>query len=164
MKILSNLEFINIVDELLASALLVDSFFYNTIEFLYYTGSRFSELDLSLWSKISDDVYKLTSLKKSNIRIFNKNELPDMFLVSFEMNDLSAFITSYSTFIYYFHKLTCSYTFFLEGKYLLSHCFRHRLAKLKYIESNSTTYVQNYLGEKTMESALGYIFSKITLI
>lgn len=161
MKLLTTEDFLQYVNELSLLFYHSDKKLHNTVNVLFLTGCRFSELSEQRFYFGTDNKVYLQSLKHSALRSFDIAQLPDKLLEAIATNDYSCFETMYDAACRRFTSKTAKLTLSPTGKNLIFHCFRHAYAKRLYFYGDTIPEISLKLGEKAEKNTQGYISSTV---
>ena len=135
---------------------------YALFHSLYTFGFRIRELrKCHEWSVIGGSEIECLSSKKSNKRQIEVSKAHPLLVESVERSKNFVFISSYTTYRRLFDCRIRGEGFCLGKKKLSTHIFRHCLAKRMLEQGHSPAQIQEYLGLKSLNVALGYIYSQI---
>lgn len=162
MNILNNTDIKKIIDMSLQSALSYDYIAYALFHTLYLTGCRYAELvHPENWSVIDDNNLSLQPAKKNNIRLFKASEIDDLFLTCLQNNYNIFAIKSYTYYLRTLNRLGGISDVYVKNKGISLHIFRHYKARILKEQGKTDLQIQQYLGERSLNSAKHYIYSTI---
>lgn len=113
---------------------------------------------------MGDGTIECLSSKNSNLRYIEIAKAHKLLTRSVELGKNFLFISSYPTYRRLFDCRIKGGGFKLGKKKLSTHTFRHYVAKRMQEQGHSPMEVQTYLGLKSLNVALGYIYSQIELL
>lgn len=138
---------------------------YALFHSLYTFGFRIRELQKCHdWKNMGNGTIECLSSKKSNHRYIEISKAHPLLLRSVELSKNYIFISSYPTYRRLFKCGIKGCGFKLGKKRLLTHTFRHCVAKRLSEQGYSYVQIQEYLGLKSLNVALGYVHSQIELL
>lgn len=153
-----------ILIEGLTKAPLVDVKAANTFNLLYSTGIRLAEVNVDLWVKSDDDKYILSPKKYNKVRIFEADELPELWKDCIRLEVMDCYCRPHETIKRRIKEVWSNGYFYSKTKQIRSHIFRHNYAKKVFEEKQTNEAVQAELGEKHLTSAMNYIYSQIEYV
>lgn len=162
MKVLSNQEITEICESIVATSENHDLFLYSVFDTLNKTGLRCNEvLEFSRWNILSENLFQVTTEKKSNPRLFAADELNPLYSDLLK-NDATILLTHNYKSIARKFKLFCPYTRLTAGsKQISTHLFRHNYVKKLFNKGQTIEQIANTIGEKDAKNILGYVNSQI---
>ena len=161
MNIISASELNTVLVEAINKIKEADTVCFNTCNFLYTTGCRFSELNLDRWSQDEEGNFIVQPSKRNLERTFSPDELPEHFRNCFEAGNLFLYDRSSTTMERLIPRMLWPYDYFVGKQRLITHIFRHNRFKQLYKVLQSREAVHTKMGEKRESSTLHYIFSEI---
>lgn len=146
----------NVVDK----CKVTEPFFFPQFSAMYYLGIRANESIIkNRWEKVDNNIYKLTPLKKNNIRLFDVREIPEDFLNYINNARVIELTPSYSQLNYLFKIFFTYRSLFVGDKQSTLHLFRHNYVKKLIDKGFTNDEIMVDLGERTMGSTRAYIDS-----
>lgn len=135
---------------------------YPIFELLYQKGFRINEvLELNRWRYVENGLFMIETEKGSHKRYMLMNEIPKRFLARIEEMGPGEKYCTYDMikrrFDEHFQATFCT----SENRRLITHLFRHNLAKKLAEQGKEIDVIAHILGEKEEKNALGYVESKI---
>ena len=129
---------------------------------LYTFGFRIQELSkCETWVMTKGKEIVCYPSKKSKKRLISAKKAHPLLVESVEKKRNFLYLSSYSTYRRLFEARISKNGFVLGGKKLSTHIFRHLVAKRLDNQGITPKEIQNYLGLKNLNVALGYIHSQI---
>lgn len=162
MKVLSNQEITEICEKIVATSEKHDLFLYSVFDTLNKTGLRCNEvLEFNRWNILSENLFQVTTEKKSNPRLFAADELNPLYSDLLKNDATVLLIHNYKSIARKF-KLFCPFTRLTVGsKQISTHLFRHNYVKMLYHQGQTIEQIAAKIGEKDPKNILGYINSQI---
>lgn len=135
------------------------------MEVMYQNGVRVNEaIERSLWTFQGTDVVVLTPQKYNDMRIFDKSDIPELFLNYLQNEHLLNFTPNYSRLNYLFNILTIYPDVYIGRKKSTNHLFRHNYVKKLLAKGMTPEQIRSHMGERQLKSAMAYINSTFTTV
>lgn len=162
MHLLSTEEISTLCENIVSVAEKHDLFLHAVFDTLNLTGLRCNEaLEFERWTILTDNLFQVTTEKKSSPRLFNAEELNPLYSDLLK-NDATYLLTHNYKSVARKFKLFCPYSNLVVGnKQISTHLFRHNYVKKLFNQGQSIQQISDKIGEKEPKNILGYVNSQI---